>query len=263
MRKVDYHIHSKFSDGQQTILELVKRAKAIGLESIAITDHYDSFDKSLRNKDATDSQLLTHLKTIREIGDANEFEVFAGIETATSQDGKLRLTEEVQKACDLIICSPHYVEYDKPLIKGDYFNKEYWELYKELLLNQAANEADIAGHPEGYLPCNEMFGLTSFEERQQIRASIAQRYLDEAFYLEYAKALVKSKKAVELHGASETPRFWVVRLLKESGVCFSIGSDAHDYPLLGKNERAWNLAEELKLEIKNPLGFRRFNICRE
>ena len=37
MRKVDYHIHSKFSDGQQTILELVKRAKAIGLESIAIT----------------------------------------------------------------------------------------------------------------------------------------------------------------------------------------------------------------------------------
>ena len=45
--KMDWHIHSTFSDGQQSVDELIINAERIGLESIAITDHFDINDSSL------------------------------------------------------------------------------------------------------------------------------------------------------------------------------------------------------------------------
>ena len=45
--KMDWHIHSTFSDGQQSVDELIMNAEKIGLESIAITDHFDINDSSL------------------------------------------------------------------------------------------------------------------------------------------------------------------------------------------------------------------------
>ena len=42
MIKSDYHIHSKFSgDSNEELERIVNRAKKLGLEEIAITDHMD------------------------------------------------------------------------------------------------------------------------------------------------------------------------------------------------------------------------------
>ena len=144
----------------------------------------------------------------------------------------------------------------------DAFNTEYWERYKTLLLAQALNASDVAGHPEGYLPAPGLEG-TSFSERQMIRAQIAEKFLTEDFYQEYGKCLAKNGKAFEIHGASGTPRKWVIELLSSLGVAFSIGSDAHDTGFLGKNQRGWKLADEMKIKTIHPLGKRRFKICRE
>lgn len=264
MEKVDWHIHSKFSDGQQTVPKLIEASKRLGLTSIAITDHFDPYDYSLCNREATDDELIAHLQMIREEGEKSGIKVFAGIETATGKDGALRLSDRVMSATDLIICSAHYVEHDDiEIVPGEVFNDRYWEAYKLLLLSQAENEADVAGHPEGYLPTLNMIGSTTFEERQRIRAEVAERYLDKEFYIEYGTRLKKSGKAFEIHGASGTPRKWVLDLLSSLGVSFSIGSDAHDLPLLGKNERAWALCEASGYMIKEPLGKRRFSICRK
>ena len=37
--RVDFHIHTKFSDGQASPAEIVDAAKALGYHQIAITDH--------------------------------------------------------------------------------------------------------------------------------------------------------------------------------------------------------------------------------
>ena len=37
--RVDFHIHTKFSDGQASPSEIVQAAKALDYEKIAITDH--------------------------------------------------------------------------------------------------------------------------------------------------------------------------------------------------------------------------------
>lgn len=38
-RWADLHLHTKWSDGTQTLAELIARAKALGLNAIAVTDH--------------------------------------------------------------------------------------------------------------------------------------------------------------------------------------------------------------------------------
>ena len=45
--KMDWHIHSTFSDGKQSVDELIMNAEKIGLESIAITDHFDKNNTTL------------------------------------------------------------------------------------------------------------------------------------------------------------------------------------------------------------------------
>lgn len=260
MRKTDWHIHSDFSDGQLSVEEIVRKAQKLGLQSIAITDHFDPYDRSLRNRTAGEDELLRHFDRIRRAGSSSSIEVFAGIETGSDMDGSMRLSERILSQCDIVICSPHYLDLEKE--GRSVFDAEYWSHYKALLLKQASNAGDVLGHPEGYLPAPGLEG-TTFAQRQEIRAEIAEKFLDEAFYRQLGTLLAESGKAFELHGASGTPRQWVVELLADLGVCFSIGSDAHDEAFLGKNDRAWRLAEEKELKIKNPLGKRRFEICKE
>lgn len=260
MMKCDYHIHSTFSDGQLSVCEIVSESKKLGLESIAITDHYDPYDFSLVNREVGEDDLLRHLDDIRREGIRQGLEVFAGIEAGSDMQGNMRISDRILDECDIVICSPHYVDMEKT--GRDAFDPEYWDRYKTLLLAQALNDSDIAGHPEGYLPAPGLEG-TAFSERQIIRAQIAEKFLTEDFYQEYGKRLAKAGKAFEIHGASGTPRKWVIELLSSLGVIFSIGSDAHDPVFLGKNQRGWQLADEMKIETIHPLGKRRFQICRE
>lgn len=65
--KIDFHIHTNFSDGQATPTEVVNRAAELGYEKIAITDH-DGID-GVREAIAA--------------GEATGVEVIAGIELAT------------------------------------------------------------------------------------------------------------------------------------------------------------------------------------
>ncbi len=44
--KINLHIHSNYSDGKQTINQIVKRALNLGLDYIAITDHFTNSWKS-------------------------------------------------------------------------------------------------------------------------------------------------------------------------------------------------------------------------
>lgn len=252
---IDYHVHTSFSDGEESVENVVRLAASRGITSLAITDHFDPFDPgaSLKNVTHTADALALHFDRIRRAGVREGVEVFCGIETCTGPDGRLRLPEGVRELCDLIITSPHYVAYDGELRRGDYFADGYWEAYKRLLLAQARGEGDVLGHPEGYLPIGPMLGEgTTYEGRKHICADICARYLDAAFVAQLADALAQSGKACELHGATGTPRESTVRALAARGVRFSPGSDAHAMNLLGQNDRAMALAARLSLRLYRP-----------
>lgn len=246
---VDYHVHSTFSDGEKPVSALIELAEKLGIERIAITDHYDPFDPSLGKRRKTDEELFAHFEEIRSCARNKKVEVICGIETCTGMNGELRVSGACQEACSLIITSPHYVEGGFYFDKGQYFNDAYWGAYKRKLLNMASGPGDVLGHPMGYLPIGPMLGDgTTYESRQEICRGICSRYFDREFIAELGARLAASGKACELHGATGTPDENTVRLLHAQGVRFSVGSDAHAVNILGKNERAMELVQRLGLK---------------
>ncbi|PJJ27292.1 PHP domain-containing protein [Lacrimispora celerecrescens] len=250
---VDYHVHTTFSDGERTPKEVIDLAVALGIEKLAITDHFDVYDPGLSGHQKTTGELLRHFDRIRNLAGGKPITVYCGIETCTDEYGHLRIDRECLSACDLIITSPHYIEGDYPFRQGVYFCDAYWLAYKKKLLMMAAGEGHVLGHPEGYLPIGPMLVEgTTYEGRQEICRSISVEYFDPAFIQELGEQLKKSGKAYELHGATKTPREWVVEALAKQDILFSPGSDAHAVNILGKNERAMELVKKYNLKLYEP-----------
>lgn len=248
---VDYHIHSTFSDGEESPEDLIRLASEQGLEAIAITDHFDANDPNYGGKSM--EQLLRHFERIRASAAKSELTVYCGVETGTDMEGHFAQEQELLACCDIIITSPHYLRTDCEIKRGEWFNDAYWEAYRSLLLNVAAGPGNVLGHPEGYLPIGPLLlPGTTYEERKGICRSIAQRYFDEEFVDQLACALKSSGKACELHGATDTPRECVVKRMGEHGVRFSLGSDTHAAGLLGKNERGETLIRKYHLKQYHP-----------
>jgi putative hydrolase len=243
LKRVDYHLHSTFSDGEGSYKQIIDRAKKLGLYGIAITDHFDAYDENKRTSSITEEELFNHFDNIRYYGQKIGQRVLCGIETCTDFDGNLRLSEEVIKNADIIITSPHYVEYDGKLIQGKFYDKDYWERYKEKVINMARGKGDILGHCEGYLPHEKLLipNTTTFEQRQQLSMKIADRFFDNQYIERFIGALKESGKAVELHCITHTPREWVIEKLFEAKIPVSIGSDSHTLSQVGDIDWAINI----------------------
>lgn len=247
---IDYHTHTNFSDGTNTPAAMVEEAVRRGITQLAVTDHYDLWDPDHCHKNHNPHALAKHFDEVAACAAGKPLRVYCGVETSTGMDGVLRLPPPVLRLCRLIITSVHYLDYNGPVEKGEYFNDGYWAAYKQKLLAQALGAGHVLGHPEAYLPLRPLLeDGTTFEDRLAICAGISQRYFDGAFIDALGDALVQSGKAYELHGVSGTPRQWVVHRLHAKGVRFSIGSDAHSLSKLGCNAQAMDMWREYGLKV--------------
>lgn len=241
LKKIDYHIHTDFSDGQPSYIEVLDRARELGMDCIAITDHFDRYDANERIRSITDDELLDYFKMISEYAEEINQEVFCGIETCTDFEGNIRLSDRVLNNCDLIITSPHYIEYEGDIKPGNYYDDSFWDAYKNKVLNMAKSPGDILGHCEGYLPYGRLLvpGKTTYEERQSLSRRIAARYFDDEYIEKLIGRLKISGKALELHCVTGTPRECLIDKAVENGIPLSMGSDAH--VLSGVGNTAWGM----------------------
>ena len=82
MRKIDLHTHSNYSDGEDSINQLIKTAISRGLGQIAITDHMSAFGHFLftfSNPVKTVEEYLTEISRLR-TKYKNQIEIYAGAE---------------------------------------------------------------------------------------------------------------------------------------------------------------------------------------
>ncbi len=136
--KGDFHVHSKWSDGSDSIEEIAKTAKDNGLSYIAICDHAGH----LKIAHSLDEKRIE--KQGKEIDKINkklsEIKILKGAEVDIMADGTLSLKNSALKKLDIVIASIH---------SGFRFPKEK---QTERILKAMDNPyVNILGHPTGRL----------------------------------------------------------------------------------------------------------------
>ena len=101
----DLHVHTPWSDGKASVLEMAEAARGLGYEYIAICDHTRSV-RVVPGLDADDVR-----RQSEEIAEANErlapFRVLRGIECDILADGTLDLPDDVLDELDWVQASVH------------------------------------------------------------------------------------------------------------------------------------------------------------
>jgi DNA polymerase (family 10) len=117
-----FHCHTNASDGRNTLLEMAKAARDLGLEYMGIADH----SKASFQANGLDAGRLN--KQIAEIKSLNRdfdgFRIFSGTECDILKDGSLDFTDDLLAQLDYVVASVHSsftlgeVEMTKRLIRA-------------------------------------------------------------------------------------------------------------------------------------------------
>jgi DNA polymerase (family 10) len=134
--KGDLHVHTKATDGHDTLREMAQAAKKRGLEYIAITEH----SRRLAVARGLDPQRL--LKQCDEIDRLNAqspgIVILKGIEVDILEDGTLDLPDSVLRQLDLVVAAVHS-KFDLPRAKQT----------KRILQAMDNRHFTILAHPTG------------------------------------------------------------------------------------------------------------------
>lgn len=214
----DLHIHSKYSDGAESIVELAKTAKAMGFKYIAICDH----SKSVTYAGGLTEDML--LKKNEEIDTINEeikgISVLKGAEVDILSNGELDYKDSILETLDIVIAAIH---------QG--FRKNVTERFLQAMENPFVN---ILAHPTGRLISKRKGYDVNLEK-------VFEKAKDEGIILEINSYFDR----LDLDDTN-------VRRAKSFNLLFSIGTDAHNVGMLkywrlgvGIARRAWLTKENV------------------
>lgn len=103
--KGDLHTHTIWSDGVDTVENMVVKAISMGYSYLAITDHA-TFMKVIDG--ITPEKLDAYLGEIEESRKKHpDFRIFAGVEVDVAKDGSLFLSNEHLRVFDVVVASVH------------------------------------------------------------------------------------------------------------------------------------------------------------
>ncbi len=136
--KGDLHVHSNWTDGHNTIVEMAKAAKEAGYSYVAITDHSPSQTVALGLKV---DRLLARRKEIEAARAlVQEIAILEGSEVDIKRDGSLDYPDEVLAELDFVVASVH---------SGWKMNRD--EMTARMLKAMENPWVDCIGHPTGRL----------------------------------------------------------------------------------------------------------------
>lgn len=208
---VDFHLHSTWTDGKNTIQEIINVAKKNGLNAIAITDH-------IRKKS---TYFNDYKKEIDFLNSKEELNIYTGFEAKVADfSGNIDVNNEVVQQADIAVVSVHRYPLGNKLYNASEFSQSVSQEI-ELELSLAALRKggfNVLGHPGG-------MSLTFFKE------------FPIYFYEEIILECAKNDIAFDFNGRYHKKEFKnILPLLEKYNPHVSIGSDAHNISPIGK----WN-----------------------
>jgi len=188
MENGDWHCHTKYADGRNTVLEMCQQAKRNGLKLIAFTEHVRmdlSYDFGSLVKDIENARKKYP-----------KMKILAGCETKVlDAEGNLDVSEEVLKKCDIVLATFHgFPNSDK---------KELESALKNMLKRP---EVDIWTHP-----------ITFFQKCPMCKKDVHK----------IIRLCVKNKVLIEnnIKPRYSSPR--LIEICRKMGAKIITGSDAH------------------------------------
>ncbi len=194
--KGDLHMHTKYSDGSNTIEEMVESCKDRGYKYIAITDHSQAVKIAggLKPK-----ELIKEIDKIKEVNNKMEnITVFSGVEVDILNDGKLDFPDDILKQCDIVIAAIH-----------SKFGMEENEMTQRIVTAFKNKNVNIFAHPTGRI----------LKKREPYKVNMD----------ELIKAAKKYKIALELNAYPDrldiSSKY--CKACKENKVKIAINTDSH------------------------------------
>ncbi|MHA1651746.1 MAG: DNA polymerase/3'-5' exonuclease PolX [Candidatus Helarchaeota archaeon] len=219
----DLHLHSNYTDGKNTIEELVAAAEKRGYEYIAITDHTGTLSIA---KAIDEPKLLEQITHIQKLNEQNQnIRIFTGAEVNIDQNGDLELSKDLLEQLDIVIGAIH------SNLKMN--RKEMTERIVHALSNE---HLTILAHPTGRL--------------------LNKRAPSDIDLIEVFDAAKKYKKILEINAYPNRLDLSDVncRTANQQGVLLVIGTDAHSVKQMRFMEYGVAVARRGWLEKKDILN---------
>ena len=193
--KGDLHTHTKWSDGANTIEEIIKEAINLGYEFVAITDHAGNL-KIAGGMD--EEEIKKQAKEIEKLREKYSIHILHGVEANITKEGKIDVSNSILKDLDIVIASVHSA-----------FRMDEKEMTTRVI-NAMGNEyVDVIGHPTGRV----------IMKREPIKLDM-EKVLDAAKENNVFMEINAYPERLDLNDVN-------VKLAVERGVKISIGTDAH------------------------------------
>jgi len=190
----DLHTHTEWSDGGNTVGEMVAGAAEFGHDYIAITDHATG-PGMVGGVGVDDETLREQIAEVEAVAEEADIDVFSGVEANIAEDGSISVADDVLAELDVVVASPHAG------LDGDGTDR--------LVAAAEHPHVDIVGHPTGrYL--NRRSGLDVDIERLAAAAADAGTALE----------VNASPARLDLDG-------YAVKAAIEAGATIAIDTDAH------------------------------------
>ncbi|MGA2331600.1 MAG: DNA polymerase/3'-5' exonuclease PolX [Syntrophales bacterium] len=194
--KGDFHAHSKWSDGNNTIEEMALAAKDAGYKYIAITDHSKGLGIA---HGLTEERLKEQVLEIRRLNQKLKgFRILSGMEVDIRADGSIDMPDNMLAELDCVVGAVH-----------SSFNQSEERITRRIIKAIENPHLDIIAHPTSRL----------IGEREATAVDM------EAVF----KAAVKHKKALEINAMPSRLDLKDIHIhrARELGVMLAIGTDSH------------------------------------
>jgi putative hydrolase len=200
----DLHAHSNWSDGGSPVEEMVKAARGLGHDYLALTDHSPRLTVA---RGLTAERLAEQLIVVADINaqiesDGDEFRLLPGIEVDILENGGLDQTSAMLNQLDVVVASVH------SKLRADS------ETMTQRMVGGISNRfTNVLGHCTGRL----VAGGRGIRPESTFDADVV------------FAACVQFDVAVEINSRPERrdPPSRLIQLALEAGCLFSIDTDAH------------------------------------
>ncbi len=220
--KGSFHFHTNFSDGANTLQEMISAAASLGYEYFAVCDHSKA---SFQANGLREDRVMLQKDEIARVARVLGVTIFHGIEADILKDGALDYGDEFLENFDFVVASIH-----------SRFSLNRDEMTARILRAIENRHTDVLGHPSGRI----------LLERPEFEADF-DKIIDACKANDVAIEINASPYRLDLDWRR-------INRAREAGCKFSINPDAHSTTQLANVEYGIRIARKAGMKSSEVIN---------